>query len=64
MKQQVTLRIDTEPLDFYKAKGEGWQTFINTVLGQIRRECVFCCIPPPIMLGIAPGAMQPIPPGP
>jgi uncharacterized protein (DUF4415 family) len=38
MKQQVTLRIDTETLDFYKAKGEGWQTFINTVLGQIRRE--------------------------
>lgn len=38
VKQQVTLRIDTETLDFYKAKGEGWQTFINTVLGEIKRE--------------------------
>jgi hypothetical protein len=25
-------------LDFYKSKGEGWQTFINQVLGEVKRE--------------------------
>ena len=37
-KEQVTLRIDKEILDFYKSKGEGWQTFINQVLGEVKRE--------------------------
>ena len=37
-KQQVTLRIDTETLNFYKSKGEGWQTFINQVLGEVKKE--------------------------
>ena len=38
VKEQVTLRIDKETLDFYKSKGEGWQTFINQVLGEVKRE--------------------------
>lgn len=37
-KEQVTLRIDKDTLDFYKSKGEGWQTFINQVLGEVKRE--------------------------
>jgi uncharacterized protein (DUF4415 family) len=37
-KEQVTLRIDKDVLDFYKSKGEGWQTFINLVLGEIKKE--------------------------
>lgn len=37
-KVQVTLRIDSETLAFYKSKGEGWQTFINVLLGEIKRE--------------------------
>jgi uncharacterized protein (DUF4415 family) len=37
-KEQVTLRIDKDVLDFYKSKGEGWQTFINQVLGEVKRE--------------------------
>ena len=37
-KEQVTLRIDKDVLDFYKSKGEGWQTFINQVLGEIKKE--------------------------
>ena len=38
IKKQVTLRIDKDVLDFYKSKGEGWQTFINQVLGEVKRE--------------------------
>lgn len=37
-KEQITLRIDKETLDFYKSKGEGWQTLINQVLGEVKRE--------------------------
>jgi uncharacterized protein (DUF4415 family) len=37
-KEQITLRIDKETLDFYKSKGEGWQTFINQILGEVKRE--------------------------
>ena len=37
-KEQVTLRIDKDVLDFYKSKGEGWQTFINQVLGEVKKE--------------------------
>ena len=38
IKEQVTLRIDKDVLDFYRSKGEGWQTFINQVLGEVKRE--------------------------
>ena len=31
-KSHVSLRIDTEVLDYYKAQGAGWQTRINAVL--------------------------------
>jgi uncharacterized protein (DUF4415 family) len=31
-KRQVTLRLDTEVLDRFKAGGRGWQTRINAVL--------------------------------
>ena len=37
-KKQVTLRIDSDTLAFYKSKGDGWQTFINLVLGEIKKE--------------------------
>jgi len=37
-KEQVTLRIDSDTLAFYKSKGNGWQTFINLVLGEIKKE--------------------------
>jgi uncharacterized protein (DUF4415 family) len=37
-KEQVTLRIDSDTLAFYKSKGTGWQTFINQVLGEIKKE--------------------------
>ena len=37
-KEQITLRIDKDTLDFYKSKGEGWQTFINQILGEVKRE--------------------------
>jgi uncharacterized protein (DUF4415 family) len=32
IKEQVTLRIDTEILEQFKAMGSGWQTRINDVL--------------------------------
>jgi uncharacterized protein (DUF4415 family) len=38
IKKQVTLRIDSDTLAFYKSKGSGWQTFINVLLGEIKRE--------------------------
>lgn len=31
-KSQVSLRIDTEVLEFFKAQGAGWQTKINDTL--------------------------------
>lgn len=37
-KAQVTLRIDVETLSFYKSKGDGWQTFINDILGEVKKE--------------------------
>ena len=37
-KVQVTLRIDSDTLAFYKSKGDGWQTFINLLLGEIKKE--------------------------
>ena len=38
VKEQVTLRIDSETLSFYKSKGDGWQTFINDILGEVKKE--------------------------
>jgi uncharacterized protein (DUF4415 family) len=29
---QLTLRIDTEVIDYFKQSGEGWQTRMNDVL--------------------------------
>jgi uncharacterized protein (DUF4415 family) len=37
-KEQVTLRIDSDTLAFYKSKGQGWQTLINMLLGEIKKE--------------------------
>ena len=37
-KEQVTLRIDVDTLTFYKSKGNGWQTFINDILGEVKKE--------------------------
>lgn len=31
-KQQVSLRIDTDVLEYFKAQGSGWQTKINETL--------------------------------
>jgi uncharacterized protein (DUF4415 family) len=31
-KKSTTIRLDAEVLDFFKAKGKGWQTKINAVL--------------------------------
>ncbi len=31
-KMQLTLRIDTEVIDYFKQSGEGWQTRMNDVL--------------------------------
>ena len=31
-KQQVTLRIDSDVLEFFKSEGEGYQTRINQLL--------------------------------
>ncbi|OYZ37731.1 MAG: hypothetical protein B7Y22_03015 [Polynucleobacter sp. 16-46-70] len=30
--------MDKDVLDFYKSKGDGWQTFINQVLGEVKKE--------------------------
>jgi uncharacterized protein (DUF4415 family) len=31
-KKSTTIRLDAEVLDFFKARGKGWQTEINNVL--------------------------------
>jgi uncharacterized protein (DUF4415 family) len=31
-KRQLTIRLDGEIIDFFKARGKGWQTEINDVL--------------------------------
>ena len=33
-KKQITLRLDTDVLDFFKKNGKGYQTIINSVLRQ------------------------------
>ena len=37
-KQQVTLRLDNEIVDFFKADGPGWQTRLNAELASVVRE--------------------------
>jgi uncharacterized protein (DUF4415 family) len=39
-KQQVTLRLDADVLDYFKERGSGWQTAINDTLRKVigRRE--------------------------
>jgi uncharacterized protein (DUF4415 family) len=37
-KGQVTLRIDSDTLAFYKSKASGWQTLINQLLSEIKKE--------------------------
>jgi uncharacterized protein (DUF4415 family) len=37
-KQQVTLRLDNEIIDFFKAEGPGWQTRLNAELIAVVRE--------------------------
>lgn len=38
VKRQVTLRLDPEVLDFFKATGTGWQTHINEALRRAMRR--------------------------
>lgn len=38
-KQQITLRIDRDVLEFLKAEGEGYQTKINTLLRSYMDAC-------------------------
>lgn len=38
VKRQVTLRLDPEVLDFFKATGTGWQTRINEALRRAMRR--------------------------
>lgn len=37
-KQQVTLRLDNEIVDFFKADGPGWQTRLNEELASVVRQ--------------------------
>jgi len=37
-KKQVTLRLDNEIVDFFKAEGPGWQTRLNAELAAVVRE--------------------------
>lgn len=37
-KQQVTLRLDNEIVDFFKADGPGWQTRLNAELASVVRQ--------------------------
>jgi uncharacterized protein (DUF4415 family) len=33
-KRRISLRVDTEVVDWFKSKGPGYQTRINRILGQ------------------------------
>jgi uncharacterized protein (DUF4415 family) len=37
-KQQVTLRLDNEIIEFFKADGPGWQTRLNAELASVVRQ--------------------------
>jgi len=37
-KKQVTLRIDNDVLDFFKNMGKGYQTKINQVLREYKKQ--------------------------
>ncbi|MBA3563132.1 MAG: BrnA antitoxin family protein [Gammaproteobacteria bacterium] len=38
-KEQVTLRLDADVLDWFKAQGKGYQTRINTLLRAYKDAC-------------------------
>lgn len=37
-KQRISLRVDTEVVDWFKSKGSGYQTRINQILRRVMRE--------------------------
>ncbi len=37
-KQQISLRVDAEVVDWFKSKGPGYQTRINRILRRVMRE--------------------------
>lgn len=37
-KQQVTLRLDRDVIEFFKSQGPGWQTRMNDELATVVRE--------------------------
>ena len=37
-KQRVSLRVDTEVVDWFKSKGRGYQTRINRILRRVMME--------------------------
>ncbi|HLZ42727.1 MAG TPA: BrnA antitoxin family protein [Candidatus Sulfotelmatobacter sp.] len=37
-KQRISLRVDTEVVDWFKSKGPGYQTRINRILRRVMRE--------------------------
>jgi len=39
-KEQIALRVDKEVLDWYRARGNGWQTRMNAVLKAFRDATV------------------------
>jgi len=39
-KVQIALRVDADVLDWYRAQGAGWQTYMNAVLRAFREAAV------------------------
>ena len=37
-KQRISLRVDTQVVDWFKSKGPGYQTRINRILRRVMRE--------------------------
>jgi uncharacterized protein (DUF4415 family) len=37
-KRRISLRVDTEVVDWFKSKGPGYQTRINRILRRVRME--------------------------
>jgi uncharacterized protein (DUF4415 family) len=38
-KRRISLRVDTEVVDWFKSKGPGYQTRINRILRGVMMEC-------------------------
>ena len=38
LKQQISLRVDREVVDWFKSKGPGYQTRINRILRRVMQE--------------------------